>query len=263
MTKKNTLIALALILAAVISFVVIAPWASNPEEHQDTIHSVDQKIETVMKLTAGSTAASALISAMPGDTATPIADELADYSTYFMIVLCALYLEKYLITVTGFAAFKILFPAAAIMLIIGMFRHPEFWNHLGKKIAIFGVAVFLLVPLSVRVSDMIYNTYATSIDATIASANQEDLIPVDEETGGVASWFIDRTTNLTNTATGILSRFVEALAVMIVTSCLIPILVLIFLYGMVKMILGVDISNRIPGWALNGKFLSKGSIPVE
>ena len=42
--------------------------------------------------------------------------------------------------------------------------------------------------------------------------------------------------------TGLLSRFVEAIAVMMVTSCLIPILVVIFFSWLMKLLFKVDIS---------------------
>lgn len=245
MTRKLP-IAFAAILIAVISFCIIAPAAGSPEKHTATINSIDSKIDTVMRLTAASTTSSALISAMPGDTATPISEKLADFSTYFLLVLCVLYLEKYLITVTGIAAFRVLIPIAALSLAAGYLWKKDGFNHLGKRLAIFAVAIFLLVPASVKVSDLIYNTYAASIESTIAAAEDDEIIPVDSDTGGIASWFVDRATNLTQTASGILNRFVEALAVMIVTCCLIPLLVLLFFLWLMKVILGIDIPVIIP-----------------
>ena len=47
-----------------------------------------------MKLTAASTAASAAVSALPGDTGSAIAEKLADLTSDFLIVLCAIMLEK-------------------------------------------------------------------------------------------------------------------------------------------------------------------------
>ena len=44
--------------------------------------------------------------------------------------------------------------------------------------------------------------------------------------------------NLENT----LNRFIEAIAVMLVTSCVIPILVLLFFVWLVKLVLGVNIT---------------------
>lgn len=55
---------------------------------------------------------SALITLLPGDTATPIAEKMADVSGYLLVVLCAIYLEKYLVTITGYVAFTYLIPIA-------------------------------------------------------------------------------------------------------------------------------------------------------
>ena len=67
----------------------------------------------MLELTAASTAASAAITLLPGDTATPIAEKLADLSGYFLIVLCAIFLEKYLLTITSYVSFTILIPQPA------------------------------------------------------------------------------------------------------------------------------------------------------
>ena len=102
----------SLFVFAIISFAVIAPFASSVDSYEGTISALDEKKDNVLKLTAASTATSVAITFIPGDAATPIAEKLADLSSYFLIVLCAIYLEKYLLTITGFVAFKILIPVS-------------------------------------------------------------------------------------------------------------------------------------------------------
>ena len=87
-TKKAALAAL-LVLAALLSIFAVGKRASDPAYHQASIDALAEKQETVLELTAASTAASAAITLLPGDTATPIAEKLADLSGYFLIVLCA------------------------------------------------------------------------------------------------------------------------------------------------------------------------------
>ena len=91
------------LLCAVLSFCVIAKYASSPtmKINAHAIQSLDDKKTTALELTAAATAASAAITLIPGDAGTPIADKLADLSSYFLIVVCAIYLEKYLVTITG------------------------------------------------------------------------------------------------------------------------------------------------------------------
>ena len=82
-----------------------AKYTSSPtmKINAHAIQSLDDKKTTALELTAAATAASAAITLIPGDAGTPIADKLADLSSYFLIVVCAIYLEKYLVTITGLA----------------------------------------------------------------------------------------------------------------------------------------------------------------
>ena len=89
-TMKKVLIAVLLVLIAVVSMLLVADWAMDPAAHSEIIASIDDKTATVLRLTATSTLASAGISAIPGDAATPIAEKLADFSEYFLLILCVL-----------------------------------------------------------------------------------------------------------------------------------------------------------------------------
>lgn len=169
---RTILISLLLIFVAVFSCTFVAGKAASPEHHAVTIASIDDKKDTVMALTASSTLASAMISAIPDDTATPIADRLADLAQYFLIVLCVLYAEKYLLTVIGFTVFRLMIPAACVCLIVSMVRGRDWWKRLAIKLVVCGLLMYAAVPLSIKTADMIYSTYESSIENTIAAAEQ-------------------------------------------------------------------------------------------
>lgn len=261
MQKKHLWIRLTvlvlLIALAAASFYPMAKRAEAPETHRETVQAIDGKIDTVLKLAATSTVASAGISAIPGDTATPIAEKLADFSEYFLLILSVLYAEKYLLTVIGAGTFKILVPAACLLGAIGLFWNQKGMRRIALRLAAAGLALYLVIPLSIRVSDMIYDTYQESIDETISSAEAlsgesaalAEAAEEEEEKqgliGSITSAFSSLTEsaeNLTDRAAEILNRFIETLAVMIVTSCVIPILVLLFFLWIVKLVTGVEIS---------------------
>ena len=68
------------------------------------------------------------------------------------------------------------------------------------------------------------------------------------EQSGISGFFSKVADSITGAAAGaveklrnVLNRFLEALAVMLVTTCLIPILVLLFFVWLVKLILGVEL----------------------
>jgi hypothetical protein len=291
--RKKRIAAVVLLLVAILSVTVIGKYASAPENHQKTIASLDEKKQTVMELTAASTVTSALITLLPGDTATPIAEKMADVSGYLLIVLCAIYLEKYLVTITGYVAFTYLIPAACVLWILNLFFANATVRKLAAKLAVFGIAIFLVVPASVKISDLIGDTYQAQIEATIedakstqnilensdpgndtgeaeigtgtteaATANTQE--KTNSESGSVSNIFDwakdafssakDSVANVVENVTisteelvqkveNSLNHFIEAVAVMIITSCVIPMLVLLLFFWMVKIVLDVDLSG--------------------
>ena len=265
MNRKKELIitlkAVLCILLAALSFFFLSRTLSNPETFSDIFASIDSKIQSVLKLTASSTAASAGITAVPGDVGTPIAEKLADFSEYGVLILCVLYAEKYLLTILGSAVFRYILPAVCVLYILSFFRHFEGIKPVLQKIAAVSLALFLVIPLSIHISDTIYHTYQASIDSTISAA--EDLAEDSEllsEAGEdqnalqkILGTLSDNTSSLTQRGGEIVNRYIESLAVMIVTSCLIPILVLVFFLWMINQILGINISVRLPGRKLPAK----------
>lgn len=243
-----------LLLIALVSCMFLGDKASSVETHQETIVAIDDKVETVLKLTATSTIASAGVSAIPGDTATPIAEKLADFSEYFLLILCVLYAEKYLITILGAASFKLLIPIACVMLAIAFYKWPGVLRKIAVKLIAVALVLYVVIPASVKVSDMIYLTYQESINQTISSAEalSDDTAAISSAAGNesVISQILEKLSetkeSLTDRAANILNRFIETLAVIIVTSCIIPILVLLFFLWLIRMVTGIDVSAYMP-----------------
>lgn len=248
---KKAIACLLLVLFAVISFFPLANRASNPATHEKVIASIDKNASTVLKLAASTTAASAGISMIPDDTATPIAEKLADFTEYFMIVLSVLYVEKYALTIFGALTFKILIPVACLAFVIGILTGAKAVHSIGMKFVLFAIAVSLAVPTSIWVSDTINETYHANIETTIASAEEfsQDTFRFSEaggDKGLVASILQDLSetvSSLVNKASTIVNHFVELLAVMIVTSCVVPLLVILFFIWCIKVLTGVQIST--------------------
>lgn len=255
-------IAIAILLSiGLFSFGTMAKKASDPGSYTDTIASLDQKKSVVMELTAAATGAGAAITMLPGDTCTPIAEKLIDMSSYFLIVTCALYLEKYLLTITGWVVFKFLVPALCLIASYNIFRKSRALNELMVKMLLFSTAVTLVVPMSVKVSDMIENQYKQSIETTINSAKdfaieesqEAESENAEPEKKGFLSGLIDKVqTGVTETTQkaaaqveAYLNRMIEALAVMIVTSCVIPVVVILFFIWLIKVVLSVNLGNKM------------------
>lgn len=115
---KKIIIIIVLFSIAVFSNVHIAKQASNPEKYAKTINSIDEKKATVAKITFAADAASIAIAAIPSDTTTPLAEKILDVTSYLVIALCALVLEKTLLTALGWFVFAILIPVVCGILIL-------------------------------------------------------------------------------------------------------------------------------------------------
>lgn len=246
--KKKIIIAVALILIAVISMTFIKNTVTSADFHTNTIESLDEKKSTVMKLTGATVAVSTAITLIPGDTATPIANKISDLSGYLLIVLCALYLEKYLLTITGLLTFLVLIPSACVLGVMYLFTERQEFKALAKKLTAFGLVIFLMVPASVGISNLIENTYDTSVQNTIESAEQ-----ITGQVDSSAEISIkDKLTDGPSLFKGIkekaetwFSNMVEAIAVMIVTSCLIPIFVLMCFIWLMKSVFNLELKPTL------------------
>ena len=242
-------IAFVLILSVSIIFscTLIGPKMTDPATYSHTIEVLDQNRTTVLGLSAASAAASAAISALPSDICTPLSEQLSEFATWFLLILSVVFLEKYLLTIFGFAASYILIPAGCGALLINCFFPARFLRGIGPKLIAFGAALLLVIPTSVWACDQVNAIYSESIQITVQSANavsenltgemsdgtEESTAVIDEaksilgDLSGSVAGVIDQFRN-------ILNRFIEATAVMIVTNCLIPVLVILFFIWIVK-----------------------------
>lgn len=252
---KTFRIAWILILAAaiVLSCTLMGTKLTDPSSYFHTIEVLDQNRTTVLGLSAASAAASAAVSALPSDVCSPLAEQLSEFTTWFLLILSVVFLEKYLLTIFGFAACYILIPAGCGALLADCFFPSRFLRSVGPKLVAFGMALLLVIPTSVWVCDQINAIYSKSIELTVQSANaaSEELTketPAGEESTAVIDEAKSLLGDLSGSVAGIvgqfrtvLNRFIEATAVMIVTNCLIPIFVILFFVWIVKTLFNVQI----------------------
>ena len=253
---KNLRIAGAFILALtiILSCTVMGNKLTDPATYSHTIEVLDHNRTTILGLTAASAAASAAVSALPDDVCSPLSQEISDFTTYFMMILSVIYLEKYLLTILAAAACYLLIPVGCSALLINCFFPKGLLQSIGTKLLIFGAAVLLVIPTSVWVSDQINAIYSESIAITVesASAVSENLIGEVADEGDENTTVIDEAKALLGDLSGsvagvveqfknLLNRFIEATAVMIVTTCLIPLLVILFFVWIVKTLFNVQI----------------------
>lgn len=275
-SKQEMILALILVLVALVSFFALAQLFSNPETFEGTISALDDKKNTVAKLSAISIGAASAIDLIPGDAGQSISKALVDLGGYFVLLFAAIYLEKLLISIGGYVAFKVLIPIG-LFLIAGfvMFR-KESLRAFGIKLITIGLVLFLIVPSSVWVSGMVDKTHDLSKQQAIEEIGEEtDLIEKEsEDTAAKESTkeeaaaedenasLIDKvkesgasllgkvktegSTALASVKTvpkkmnELLDNLIEEVAYFFVSICVIPIIVLILLVILMKQLLGFN-----------------------
>ena len=287
------------LLIAILSFAVFSNYAASDKIHNDTIATLQAKQDKVLQLSAASTAIAAGASLVLGDRAVAVSNKLLDLTGYFIIILSAILLEKYLVTVMGLVSFKIIIPIACIIFSIFTIIDREGMRKLAVKLVTFALVAFMVIPFSVVISNVIESTYGNTINKTIEAGESlkeelevfSDNATADVNSGSAISNYEERETvedssnengnvidnigkilsgakdkaasafgNVVKTVTGKakewidklttqLNNMIDAIAVMIVTTCVIPILVIVFLIWIVKMLFSVNINidtKKIP-----------------
>lgn len=247
-TKKICFIIIPL-LVALISATLLTQICTSARVQQPCVSQLDESRNAVLGMTAASAGASAAITLIPGDVATPIASKLADLSGYFLIILGAIYLEKYLFISMGYLGFRILIPLACVLFSLYFWRGREILKKVGIKLVVVTLALFFAVPLSTGLSNTIRNSGKDYSAQAIENAEKSS-----EELKASTAQSTDSDGNIIeqafNTLTGgvkkvvekfekILGDFIDAVAIMLITSCVVPILVLIFLIWLLKNVAGV------------------------
>lgn len=258
MSSKNAATGLKItipLLIALISFFFLANVFSSNAYMGKYLNRLDENRDSVLKLTASSTSVSVAITALPGDIATPIAEKMADLSIGFMIVLCAIYLEKCIVAISGLVVFKFIVPIACIIWVLGTFMKRESLKSISYKLIVMALAIMLIIPASIGVSNKIQEVFGDTINETIESAEassslmQESLTDgkVDENTANGLGKVVESlkqsgdsiargTTEYMKYLERLLTRYIEAVAIMVVTSCIIPILVILAIVWFLKIV---------------------------
>lgn len=250
-----------LIIAALLSEFVGRPHFENVETWSGTIEVIDAKKNNVLALTTSTIALSAAISALPDDTGTPVAEQLTQLSGNLGIVLAVLYLEKYLLTILGYLSLGVLGPVAFALLAISLLMHGRLTTShalftLGIRVLLVGIIAIAVVPASVWVTQRIDDTYQISISQEESEGSAEESKPTDSESqenknfwDSIASGAAQLVSNLKDGIKSVtdgvveqVTNLIEGAIVMIVTSCLVPLLVLAVFLWMGHSLMGIDVS---------------------
>ena len=258
---------------ALASFTALSARFSSIDSYEHEIAVLDEKRASATELFIAAVGASAGITMIPDDACTPIANELAEIGKDLAIVSGVILLEKYLMTITGYAFFKALVPLCLVLFAIGYWKDaadPMRSSLLNGaiKVLIVGAIIWQAVPVSVRVIDLFDATYDETISQAIESAQQAGAIAEDDKAieevvteedqsqkgwlgtvmdavgaagDTIASGVSKAATAATSGASKlvawakvVLTQVTEGFAVLVVTSCIVPVAMPLIAYWLVK-----------------------------
>nr|WP_325195674.1 hypothetical protein [uncultured Oscillibacter sp.] len=226
---------LILILIGVLSFFVITSWLPDRGFIQDSLESIEESSNTVMKFSAATLSTSLAISALPDDFATPLADSLADMNIYFIAILVMLHFEQLLIRYGVKLAFAIAIPAACGIGILSILLKKELLKGIAARVAVLGLAVALVVPCSTHITNYVAADLTAYVENTIADTEDgADKLNEAMEGGAEEQTIFEKLSDLFQTAINDMSNLMthfqntirkcmNSIAILILTNCLMPI----------------------------------------
>lgn len=226
---------LILVLIGVFSFFVITSWLPDRVFIKDSIKSVEESSNTVMKFSAATLSTSLAISALPDDFATPLADSLADMNIYFIAILVMLHFEQLLIRYGVKLAFAIAIPVACGIGILSILLKKELLKGIAARVAVLGLAVALVVPCSTHITNYVAADLTAYVENTIADTEDgADKLNEAMDGGTEEQTIFEKLSDLFQTAindmSNLLTHFqntirkcMNSIAILILTNCLMPI----------------------------------------
>lgn len=232
-TVRNILL---LALIAAVSFFVLTTWLPEREFVMDSVESVEDSRDTVMRLSAATLSASLAITALPDDFATPLADSLADMNIYFIAILMILFLERILIVYGFKLAFAVAIPTACALGVLSIVLKRDVFKNLAVRLVVLGLAVALVVPCSTHLTNYVAADLNEYVETTIAATedgagklNEAMADGTDEKT------VFEKLSDLFRTAVHDISdlmlhfqntirKCMNSIAILLLTNCLMPIM---------------------------------------
>lgn len=234
-TLVKVLLAVFVIL---LSIFVLAYEVPKMKFVQSTVESLEKSRNQIMDFSGATITTSLAITALPDDFGTPLADTLADLNTYFVFVFAVVFVEKLLMIEGIRLAFMYVIPAALVLYVFGLLATKDRVKAFGIKLFIFGMAVVLVIPLSTHFTEKVCADYLVYVDETIAEANDgaekvneimstnDDEATIFDKLSNAFKTAIDGMSDLLEYFENVLKKFVNSIAIMLVTTFVLPLFVL-------------------------------------
>jgi len=244
---------LVAVLVMVVSVFVLSQKVPQTKMVEDTIESIEESNKTIMEFSGATITTSLALSAFPNDFATPLASTLSDLNTYFIFIFAVLFVEKLVVIEGVKIAFVYIIPAACILYIAYVSFGKDIFKNFATKLVVLGLAVVFVIPLSTYFTEKVCADYLVYVDETIEEANAgAEKVNEVMASGEEEATIFDKLSDAFQTAIqgvndlmayfeNVIKKCVNSIAIMIVTSFVLPLLTL-FLFRWLL--------NELFGWNL-------------
>lgn len=238
---------------AIFSIVVLARKIPEAEFVQNTVDRLEESQNTIMTFSGTTIATSLAISALPDDFASPLASTVSDLNTYFVFMFAVLFVEKLLVVEGIKIALMYIIPIACLLYVLSLLTAREMFKNFGIKLMILGISIIFVIPFSTHFTETVCEDYLDYVDETIAEADA-GAAKINEvmASGNEESSFFDKLSNAFKTAiqsvTDLLNYFknvikkcVNSVAIMLVTTFVVPLLMLMLFRWLLKELFALHI----------------------
>lgn len=275
MQKEKLAKILFMIFLMVLSFSVLTRVIPESKYVQETIQHLEESQNTIMEFSGATIATSLSLSALPNDFASPLASTVSDLNTYFIFIFAVLFVEK-LVVIEGIKfALAWIVPAACILYIAAILTSKEMFRNFAKKLLILGLSIIMVIPISTHFTETVCADYLTYVDETIkeadAGANKINELMAE---GTEEETFFDKLTDAFRTAIqdvndllayfkNVVKKCVNSVAVMIVTTFVLPMLTMLLFRWLLKELFALHFPDpKLPKFSQEKRFSKETELTV-
>lgn len=237
----------------VFSITVLASKIPESSFIQETLTSLEESQGTIMKFSGTTLSASLAMSALPDDFASPLADTVADLNTYFVFMFAVIFIEKLIVIEGTKISLTYIIPIACVLYMLFVLTAKETFKNSSTKLLILGISVIIVIPFSTHFTETVCQDYLVYVDETIAEADAgatkiNDVMAMEDEKTNLFDKLSDAfktaiqgVSDLLTYFNNVIKRCVNSVAIMIVTTFVLPLLILMIFHWLLKELFSLNI----------------------
>lgn len=238
----------------VFSITILACKIPESSFVQESLESLEEAQNTIMKFSGATLSTSLAISALPDDFASPLADTIADLNTYFIFMFAVIFVEKLIVVEGTNIALTYIIPVACALYMLYIISSKGVFRNFAIKLLILGISVVMVIPFSTHFTETICHDYLVYVDETIAeteagankinevmSSDEEDT-PLFDKLSDAFKTVVQGVSDLLTYFNNIIKKCVNSVAVMLVTTFVLPFLMLMLFRWLLKELFAIHIS---------------------